>query len=134
KILRKIEHLVAELPETAAYSRRTGAEMGLFATEQNTGDVLVLMKPRKDRERGTAEVIEDLRGKIEASVPGVEVEFVQLLQDMLGDLEGSPEPIELKLFGPNMESLEKAADEVGEKLQKIPGIVDYLGIQKGNPE
>jgi CzcA family heavy metal efflux pump len=134
KILRKIERLVGQLPETAAFSRRTGAEMGLFATEQNTGDVLVLMKPRSDRERKTVDVIEDLRGQIQKNIPGVEVEFVQLLQDMIGDLEGSPEPIEVKLFGPNMEVLERAAEQVGEKLQKVPGLVDYFGIQKGNPE
>lgn len=134
KILRKIERLVGQTPETAAYSRRTGAEMGLFATEQNSGDVLVLMKPRAERKRSTAEVIEDLREQIQKNIPGVDVEFVQLLQDMIGDLEGSPEPVEVKLFGPNMNVLEKAADEVGGKIQKIPGIVDFLGIQKGNPE
>jgi CzcA family heavy metal efflux pump len=133
KILRKIERLVAALPETAAYSRRTGAEMGLFATGQNSGDILVLMKPRAERERRTTDVIEDLREQIQENILGVEVEFVQLLQDMIGDLEGAPEPIEVKLFGPNMDVLEKAADEVGKKLQNIPGIVDYLGIQKGNP-
>ena len=43
-------------------------------------------------------------------------------------------PIEVKLFGPGMDVLEKAADEIGEKIQKIPDIVDFLGIQKGNPE
>ena len=62
------------------------------------------------------------------------VEFVQILQDMLGDLEGSPEPVEVKLFGPNMATLEEAAGSLGEKIQKIPGLVDYKAILRGNPE
>jgi CzcA family heavy metal efflux pump len=134
RILHGMEDRVKKLPEVASFSRRTGAEMGLFATEQNTGDILVKLKPRSQRDRGTEEVIEDLRGQIELSFPGVTVEFIQILQDMLGDLEGSPEPVEVKLFGSSMAQLEQAAGEVGEKLQKIPGVVDYKAILRGNPE
>ncbi len=121
-------------PETEAFSRRTGAEMGLYATEQNKGDILVKLKPRSQRSRSTEEVMDDLRPKVEALAPGVEIEFTQILQDMLGDLQGTPEPVEIKLFGDNMATLEKVADDVGERIQKIAGIVDFKGIQKGNPE
>ncbi len=133
-ILQKMEHLVGAMPETASYSRRTGAEMGLFATQQNTGDILVKLKPHSDRKRDAAEVIADARAEIAENIPGVDVEFTQILQDMLGDLEGSPEPVELKLFGNDMTTLEKLADEISPKLQKIPGLVDFVGLQKGNPE
>ena len=133
-ILQKMEHLVGAMPETASYSRRTGAEMGLFATQQNTGDILVKLKPHSDRKRDAAEVIADARAEIAENIPGVDVEFTQILQDMLGDLEGSPEPVELKLFGNDMATLEKLADEISPKLQKIPGLVDFVGLQKGNPE
>jgi multidrug efflux pump subunit AcrB len=76
----------------------------------------------------------DLRPQIEHDAPGVEIEFTQILQDMLGDLEGVPEPVEVKLFGDNIALLEKSADEVGDKLQKVQGVTDFKGIQKGNPE
>jgi multidrug efflux pump subunit AcrB len=108
--------------------------MGLFVTEQNRGDILIKLKPRSQRDRGTNEVIQDLRVQVEQAHPGVIVEFVQILQDMLGDLEGSPEPVEVKLFGNNMADLAEAAGRIGEKLQKIPGIVDYKAIMRGNPE
>ena len=36
----------ARRPEVAAFSRRTGAELGLFATQPNKGDILVRLKPR----------------------------------------------------------------------------------------
>ena len=133
-ILRRIEERVQRMPETASFSRRTGAELGLFATEQNKGDILVKVKPRSQRKRSTDEVIADLRSQIQQNVPGIQVEFIQILQDMIGDLEGSPEPVEIKLFGDSMPVLAQAAEEIGAKIQKIPGIVDYKGILKGNPE
>jgi len=97
--VKKIEAIVAATPEVASYSRRTGSELGLFATAQNTGDVLVRLKPRGQRTRAADEVISDIRDKVAEATPLVEVEFVQLLQDMLGDLEGNAEPIEVKIFG-----------------------------------
>ena len=129
-----MEEKVRQMPETATFLRRTGAEMGPFATEQNTGEIVVKLKPRSQRERDIDETMNDLRDKILKTIPGVRVEFIQILQDMIGDMEGAPEPVEVKLFGSSMPVLEKLADEIGPKIQQIPGIVDFRGIQKGNPE
>ncbi|MBZ5695931.1 MAG: efflux RND transporter permease subunit [Acidobacteriia bacterium] len=134
RIIQRIEQRIAKMPETESFSRRTGAELGLFATEQNKSDILVKLKPRSQRKRGTEDVMEDMRAQIAQNIPGVDVEFTQILQDMIGDLEGSPEPVELKLFGDDMGVLEHAASEIGPKLEKIPGVVDFVGLQKGNPE
>lgn len=134
RILRQIEARVAKMPETAAFTRRTGAEFGLYATEQNTGDILVRLKPRSQRKRAIDEVINDLRTDILQSIPGVSIEFIQILQDMIGDLEGAPAPVEVKIFGDNMNVLQQASDDVVPKIEKIPGIVDFKAMQKGNPE
>ena len=136
RIVRGFEERIAKIPEVASFSRRTGAEMGMFVTEQNRGDILIKMKPRSQRRRDTEEVMNDLRAQIEQNSPqkGIIVEFVQILQDMIGDLEGSPEPVEVKLFGDNMPVLEQVANDLGPRLEKIPGLVDYKAIQKGNPE
>src|SRR5215470_10914731 len=133
-LVRQMESKVEELPEKYAYSRRTGAELGLFATEQNKGDILVKLKPRSERKRDMEEVITDLRAQITQSIAGVDIEFVQILQDMLGDLEGSPEPVEVKVFGNNTDELNRIADELGPKLQQVKGVVDFKGPQRGNPE
>jgi multidrug efflux pump subunit AcrB len=133
-LVRQMESEVEALPEKYAYSRRTGAELGLFATEQNKGDILVKLKPRSERKRDIEEVITDLRTQITKSIAGVDIEFVQILQDMLGDLEGSPEPIEIKVFGNNSDELNRIADELGAKLQQVKGVVDFKGPRRGNPE
>src|SRR5262245_24890188 len=132
--VKKIEAILSETPEVAAYSRRTGAELGLFATAQNTGDILVRLKPRNQRSRSAEEVINEVRDKLSDEVPLVDVEFVQLLQDMLGDLQGDPEPIEIKIFGDDPNRLAELADPVEEMMNKVQGVVDVVGVQKGNPE
>ena len=129
-----MEKVIAETPEVASYSRRTGSELGLFATAQNTGDILVRLKPRNQRSRSSEEVINEVRDKLHEVVPLVDIEFVQLLQDMLGDLEGNPEPIEVKIFGNDPLRLAELAEPVEEMLNKVQGVVDVVGVQKGNPE
>ena len=62
------------------------------------------------------------------------IEFVQLLQDMLGDLEGNPEPVEVKIFGDDLGQLGQLAARTAERLKKIPGLVDLVVPQRGNPE
>ncbi len=132
--VKEIEKVISATPEVASYSRRTGSELGLFATAQNTGDILVRLKPRNQRSRSSDEIIDDLRDKLHEIVPLVDIEFVELLQDMLGDLEGNPEPIEVKIFGNDPERLAELAGPVEEMLNKVQGVVDVVGVQKGNPE
>lgn len=132
--VKKIEAIIAATPEVAAYSRRTGSELGLFATAQNSGDILVRLKPRGQRSRSSEEIISDVREKVAEATPLVEVEFVQLLQDMLGDLEGNAEPIEVKIFGDDPDRLAELAGPVEAMMNKVQGVVDVVGPQSGNPE
>ena len=133
-LVKQMEQKVAAVPEKSAFSRRTGAELGLFATEQNKGDILVKLKPRSQRKRNIDDIISDLREQITRTIAGVDVEFIQILQDMLGDLEGAPEPVEVKIFGADSNKLNEIADQVGPQIEKVPGLVDFKGPQRGNPE
>lgn len=133
KMLQKIETRIEALPDVASYSRRTGAENGLYVTPQNSGDMTIMLKRRSQR-RPITDVIDDLRGQINQNIPGVDTDFSQILQDMLNDLEGTRQPVELKIFGDDLDELEKLGDEIGPKLQAIPGLVDFKTIQKGNPQ
>jgi multidrug efflux pump subunit AcrB len=45
KLARQIEHLLSENPDIDAYVRRTGAELGLFATQTFRGDIQVVLRP-----------------------------------------------------------------------------------------
>jgi CzcA family heavy metal efflux pump len=48
KMARKIEEILSENPDVDAYVRRTGAELGLFATQTSRGDIQVVLRPAED--------------------------------------------------------------------------------------
>ncbi|HEU4926833.1 MAG TPA: efflux RND transporter permease subunit [Vicinamibacterales bacterium] len=134
RVLRKVEQVLLKTPEVAAIQRRTGSELGLFATQANSGDVLVRLKDRGQRSRSSEDIISDLRDQLHEAAPGLDIEFVQLLQDMLGDLEGSPTPIEVKVFGDDASVLAELGEQIEEMLGKVEGVVDIVGVQSGTPE
>lgn len=124
-----VENILMHTPEVTGISRRTGAELGLFATEQNTGDIAVRLKPQSQRSRSSFEIIDDVRVRIERAVPRMRIEFVQILSDVINDLAGAARPIEVKLFGPDLATLEAYGARLGAKLEKIDGVQDvYNGV------
>ncbi|MEP6921632.1 MAG: efflux RND transporter permease subunit [bacterium] len=132
RMLQHIESMLKDVPEVESYSRRTGLQLGLFITEPNTGDFLVKLK--SGHARTTEEVTDELRGKVESSEPSLQIEFVGILTDLIGDLTSSPAPIEIRLFSEDRAALEQAAQAVEESIQKVPGIVDtFNGIVISGP-
>ena len=120
-----IEKIVTEVPEVESTSRRTGLQLGLAAvTEANKGDILVKLK--QDRSRGLDDIVSDLRAQIKKRQPAVDIEFIQVLQDMIGDLTSAPEPIQIKMFSPDPALLAEWAPKVAETIEKVPGVVDVL--------
>ncbi len=132
RIARRIDRVLATTPEVVNFTRRTGAEMGpATATQQNTGDIMVrLVAP--DRRDPIGDVIDRVRTRVEAAVPEVRVEFMQVLQDVLADLAGNPAPIEIKLLGDDPRQLEEVASAVGEKLAALPQLVDFFDGVEGD--
>jgi CzcA family heavy metal efflux pump len=123
-ILKEVEKIIVTIPEVATYSRRTGAQMGFFITEPNNGDYLIQLKD--DRKRSTVEVIDDIRKRIEATQPALEIDFGQVIGDMLGDLMASVQPIEIKIFGTDLNRLNELAKQVTGEVENIEGIEDVF--------
>src|SRR5438445_43931 len=118
RILQHIEEILKSAPEVENTSRRTGMQLGLAAvTEANNGDFTVRLK--KDRKRDIDDIIADLRTEIESTEPGTKIEFIQLLQDMIGDLTSAPEPVVIKLFAQDGKLLNETAPRVADALDKI---------------
>ena len=125
RVVGHVEQMIRKIPEVAGYSRRTGLQLGLAAvTEANTGDIAVKLKAERDR--GVDEVMSELRARIKKEEPALDVEFVQVLQDMINDLSNAPEPIQIKLFSPDAATLGMWAPQVADAISKIPGVVDIL--------
>jgi len=122
--LQYAEDIIRSVPELESYSRRTGAQLGLFITEPNNGDFLLKLKP--DRKRSTEEVLTDLRHKLNAALPGIIWEFPGILGDLIGDLMYAPEPVEVRLLSTDTGYLKEKAPLIAETLGTIPGVVDVF--------
>jgi CzcA family heavy metal efflux pump len=123
RMLSHIERMLRQVPEIESFSRRTGLELGLAAvTEANRGDFAVKLKNK--RSRSVDNITEELRAEIKEKEPAVDVEFVQVLQDMIGDLSNAPEPIQIKLFSPDAALLAQWAPRIGDAIEKVQGVVD----------
>ena len=130
--LRAVEKIIMSTPEVEAYSRRTGTQMGFFITEPNTGDYLIQLK--KDRNKSTEQVIEEIRKRIESSQPELRVDFGQVIGDMLGDLMTSVQPIEIKIFGDDEKKLHELSTQVSSIVDKVKGTADvFNGIVIAGP-
>jgi multidrug efflux pump subunit AcrB len=130
-----IERILGRTPEIVATSRRTGAELGLLATQQNVGDIVARLSPRRDRSRGIEEVMAGVRVQAERAVPRLHIEFVQILSDVINDLAGASRPVEIKLFGEQLVQLEQYAGVLAPELRKVPGLADlYPGVSDPSAE
>jgi multidrug efflux pump subunit AcrB len=118
KVMKRVDGILQNTPDVAAYLRRTGAELGFFSTEPFTGDVLVSLKPPGQR-RTMEEIFDSLREQLARETPELTaVEFVPLVQDQINDLSGVQSPIEIKVFGPDLSVLRDLAGQIGEILEK----------------
>ena len=117
-VIQHVLRIVRSVPEVESTSRRTGLQLGLAAvTEPNIGDISVKLKSK--RSRSVDDVINDVRAQVAKGEPELDVEFVQVLQDTIGDLTGEPQPIVVKLFNPDGNLLNSWALKVADALGKI---------------
>jgi CzcA family heavy metal efflux pump len=125
RVVTHVEQILRRIPEVEGTSRRTGLQLGLAAvTEANTGDIAVKLK--RDRKRTGEEVISDARARIKKAEPTLDIDIKQLLQDMIGDLTGAPEPMVIKLFSEDPELLRNWATHVAGTVKALPNVVDVL--------
>jgi Cu/Ag efflux pump CusA len=130
--LNAVDKIITSTPEVSAYSRRTGTQMGFFITEPNTGDYLIQLKT--NRNKSTDQVIEEIRERIESSQPELRVDFGQVIGDMLGDLMTSVQPIEIKIFGDDEQTLHRLSKDVSSIVENVKGTADVFdGIVIAGP-
>jgi multidrug efflux pump subunit AcrB len=122
----QIESILRCRGDVETFSRRLGTGLGGDLGQSHHGDIFVRLVP--DHDRPTREVMDDVREAILRNVPGVEVETAQLMEDLIGDLTAVPQPIEVKLYGDDENTLRKTATHVATALADIDGLVE---VQNG---
>jgi multidrug efflux pump subunit AcrB len=133
RMLREVDDEIDATPEVVAWSRRTGDQLGFFVTEPNTGDYVLRL--RRGRRRPADEVADDLRRRIERREPAMQIEFGQLVEDVIGDLTSNPQPIEIRVFHEDTDLAQHAARDIAALLGRVRGVVDIKdGIVVSGPD
>jgi multidrug efflux pump subunit AcrB len=118
RVINHVEQIIRSVPEVENTSRRTGLQLGLAAvTEPNTGDIAVKLKDK--RSRGIDDIISQVRAQVKKQEPALDVEFTQVLQDMISDLTGSPHPVTIQLFSPDPDVLATYAPKVADAIGRV---------------
>jgi multidrug efflux pump subunit AcrB len=125
RVINHVIHIIHSVPEVVATSRRTGLQLGPAAvTEANTGDISVRLT--NHRSRSIFQIMDELQDKISRQEPMLDIDLHQTLEDMIGDLENAPQPVDIKLFSENPALLRHWAPIVANRIKKVPGVVGVL--------
>ena len=120
RLLRQVEAIIQAIPEVQTYSRRTGYSLGGDLTESNMGDYFVRLKPLP--RRPIKEIMDGVQTKVEHTVPGLDIELAQLMEDRIGDLTGKPEPVVVNIYSDDERQLADLSNKVQDALGKINGV------------
>jgi cobalt-zinc-cadmium resistance protein CzcA len=133
RMLKQVDDIINHQPEVSSFSRRLGTQMGFYITEPNRGDYLIQLK--KQRNKTTDAVSDELRAKIQAVLPQLTIDFGQVIEDMLGDLTTSAQPIEIKVFGDDRKILEDLSRKAAALVKSVKGTADVFdGITIAGPQ
>ncbi len=121
-LVQSVERILKDTPEVRTYSRRTGLQLGGGLTEANTGDFFVRLKPQPRRD--IDEVMTEVHDRVQKSVPGLNIETAQLMEDLIGDLTSVPQPIEVKIFGDDPALINTIAPKVASAIATVKGITE----------
>ena len=124
RLLDQVQDILAHNPNVLSYSRRTGLQLGGGITEANTGDFFIRLKSQ--RQENIWQIMSDLRQRIHDEVPGLHVETGQLMEDLIGDLTAVPQPIEIKIYGGNPETLGAVAHQVAQRIAQVRGVTEVF--------
>ncbi len=126
RITQQMEQILLANPNVAATVRRSGrSERAIGCVlPVNTSEILVNLKPRKQLTKPTEEILEDVRGLLK-NVPGTAISITQPLQNKIDEsLEGTPAPLQVKLFGPDIQVLAQKGKQIEEIMRRTRGVAD----------
>jgi cobalt-zinc-cadmium resistance protein CzcA len=142
----KARAIIRKYPEIISVLTQTGRpDDGTDPSGYNNTEFTVPLKPAKDwpklkkeegwkawlwplRRRTKPELIEEVKAELTNNLIGVDWGFSQYIRDnVMESLSGVKGDNSVKIFGPDLDGLEKRAVEVKGRLDSVPGLTD-VGI------
>jgi len=134
------EEIIRKRPEVKIASVQVGSSAEDNAADQgfggnptgpHEGQFFIGLVPATERKLSDVQVLEEIRGEL-PKLEGVKFEGIDMQSTFLG---GSAFPVEIKLFGPDLEKLREIADGIVVRIQDVPGLRDVTHtLQQAKPE
>jgi len=126
-----IRRIIASYPETTAVLSAHGRpDDGTDATGFFNAEFFVPLKPASEWPHGVTKetLIAELSQRLTAKYPGVDFSFSQIIEDNVEEAaSGVKGANSIKLFGPDLATLEKYANQIKDQMSQVRGIED-LGV------
>ncbi|MDP3421200.1 MAG: efflux RND transporter permease subunit, partial [Thiobacillus sp.] len=129
--LRVQQALLKNVPEIRRIVARAGAdELGLDPMSLNDTDSFLVLKPQAEWRRRDKEWLTDEIRKILDGFPGIAYNFTQPIDMRVSEmLTGSRGDVAIKIFGPDLATLNRLAGEIFSVVETIPGASDVYTQQ-----
>jgi cobalt-zinc-cadmium resistance protein CzcA len=129
---RRLRGVLREFPEFAAAAAMIGRpDDGTDPTGYYNVETFCPLRPqehwpvdpKRGRPRTKPELVKDLNEALDAHFPGVDWDISQIIRDnVMEALSGVKGENSIKIFGPDLDTLESLAVQAREKLEQVPGV------------
>jgi cobalt-zinc-cadmium resistance protein CzcA len=125
----KIEKILLEFPEVEQVVSRIGAaEVPTDPMSMEDSDIIIKLKPKSEWK--TAKTKDELADKFKEALsvlPGIEYEFTQPIEMRFNELiSGTRSDVSVKIYGEDLDVLNRLARQIKAKIDKIPGAADVV--------
>jgi cobalt-zinc-cadmium resistance protein CzcA len=123
--------ILKAVPDVQAVVARSGAdEIGLDPMGLNQTDTFVVLKPREEWRLPSKDAIADQIRTVLADFPGTAYTFTQPIDMRVTEmLTGVTGDLAIKIFGPDLGTLNRLAHDISEVVAKVPGAKDTLALR-----
>jgi len=128
QVLLMEEALMSAVPEVVRVVSRTGSdEIGMDPMGLNETDMFLQLKPRSEWEVPDKQALEDKLREVMLGFPGVNFGFTQPIDMRVSEmLTGSRGDVAIKIFGPDLDLLNRYADEIAAIVGQVEGSIDTI--------
>lgn len=129
RIASMVDQRIISIKDVADFGRRTGrAEQDEHVEGVNASEIIISFK--SDSKRHREEILADLREEL-TQVPGVVIAVEQPLQHLISHmLSGVKAQVGIKLYGADLETLRRTAEDMKAAMADVPGVKDLMVEQQ----
>jgi HAE1 family hydrophobic/amphiphilic exporter-1 len=112
-------------------SRSESITLGLGSAGINEAQIFIRLRDKKDRKYSAEDIQEIIRKKL-PKIRGLEINFMDMSKILIS---GSSFPVEIKIFGKDLDKLKDISNNIAQEIADVPGIRDVdTTLSEGKPE